>query len=661
MFKYDPSLHHVKIQFWGTKEKTSNGIDNFVEQELFGGNCGHVSIVMSLPINEETKKWIATYCYEQTYEQFNAILPNLTIENFFKIAKQRIPTTHIQHSTHSAKYNKEMFEKTKEIVSNIEFAQIEFSWWPSKDENFFLSDTDEDMVDERKGRSFNYSKNAKEYLHPEERMHAGKLGAQIMTYAPSVIVHQRDLSDTQVKKINIGLQLERINEYLGVKDLLISKINAMNTFKVEGSLTLICKNIGLKSDALIRDYLEKNPGKVAVQKFKIFFLKKVEEHIKTLEEQETLLKKELETLEHEEFNSEYITKGIPPDHVVTLPFLTDDRRGLSPEAMLKKMREVTNPNAPKFDLHTKNCSKITTDILTAGADHDPLLKHALSGLALGFFGTPQQVLSNVQTACAIIAENKKNTLLTRIANISFLQEAMGNLISIIMDQEASRGKKFGVGTALILVALARLPTAIIKIVLAPSETIGHIISGVSMIWNHAHSATLKAVAALASIIALVALAPFALVEQGIKHISKPFHALARWMSKKTSPPSVEDQVTNGSYRSMMTELINEEVAQRIQENTLELPRKKTPLEILVNFETAFQDNPDKVITLSDKDFDKINKYVGEKKDSALRLQSCCNESLQRANRLSIKPSKEVDALFREKGSDSDGHLFSIKS
>ncbi|KTC86312.1 hypothetical protein [Legionella brunensis] len=70
MPKYNPSIHNVEVLTWGTKNKTSNGMDNFVEQELFGGNVGHASIVMSLPINEETKKWIETYCYEETFEEY---------------------------------------------------------------------------------------------------------------------------------------------------------------------------------------------------------------------------------------------------------------------------------------------------------------------------------------------------------------------------------------------------------------------------------------------------------------------------------------------------------------------------------------------------------------------------------------------------------------
>ena len=74
MTKYNPGLHKVKVNTWGTKDKTSNGLDNFLEQAFFGGNVGHASIEMTLPISEETKKMIETYCMEQTFEQYRATL-----------------------------------------------------------------------------------------------------------------------------------------------------------------------------------------------------------------------------------------------------------------------------------------------------------------------------------------------------------------------------------------------------------------------------------------------------------------------------------------------------------------------------------------------------------------------------------------------------------
>ena len=75
MPKYNPAIHKVKVNTWGTKGKPSNGLDNFVNQELFGGNVGHASIEMTLPRTEETQKMIEKYCMEETFEQWKAKKP----------------------------------------------------------------------------------------------------------------------------------------------------------------------------------------------------------------------------------------------------------------------------------------------------------------------------------------------------------------------------------------------------------------------------------------------------------------------------------------------------------------------------------------------------------------------------------------------------------
>lgn len=45
----------VTVRTWGTKASKGNGMLNFMDQQLFGGDVGHASINMKLPINETTK------------------------------------------------------------------------------------------------------------------------------------------------------------------------------------------------------------------------------------------------------------------------------------------------------------------------------------------------------------------------------------------------------------------------------------------------------------------------------------------------------------------------------------------------------------------------------------------------------------------------------
>lgn len=42
----------------------------FADQQLFGGDVGHASINMKLPVTSTTKEWIENYCYKQTYEEY---------------------------------------------------------------------------------------------------------------------------------------------------------------------------------------------------------------------------------------------------------------------------------------------------------------------------------------------------------------------------------------------------------------------------------------------------------------------------------------------------------------------------------------------------------------------------------------------------------------
>ena len=73
------------------------------------------------------------------------------------------------------------------------------------------------------------------------------------------------------------------------------------------------------------------------------------------------------------------------------------------------------------------------------------------------------------------------------------------------------------------------------------------------------------------------------------------------------------------------------------------------MDILTQFESDLEINKDKVVTLSRKAFDKINKYILEKDDPSLsaRFQKCCNESLQRARLLSTLTPKEVDTIVKK--------------
>jgi len=398
-----------------------------------------------------------------------------------------------------------------------------------------------------------------------------------------------------------------------------SKIDVLKGTKVGVTLKLICKNIGIDEKKLIAKYLESHPDKGSLDDFKQYFKEKVNKHMEDLAAKKVDLKTKLNKMRMIDVNDvgyDYMVEGVPPDHTITLPYLTDKSRGLSPEAMLRKMRELTESEAKEFNLHTNNCSNTTTAVLSAGASHDPLLQRTLGEQALDFFGTPQHVLGNAQRAKDIIVNNKENTFLRQIGNINVLDRAMGRLMKVVMDSDASKFKKELAGIAMLPVVVAKIPRSAVKAFLNPTETMSNITSAIATVNKNANSLIVKILVATVSAIPLVILAPFALVEQGLKLIAKPFQPLGNWFIKiineqaqalknpMTVPlPSLNDEkFRNESYNSMMDRFVDEKVAAAINVNTNEVKKSKSPMDILTDFELALENNDDKVITLSDKDF-----------------------------------------------------------
>ena len=259
MPKYSPSIHRVKINTWGTKDKPGSGLDNFVEQELFGGNVGHASIEMTLPITLETQQMIEKYCMKETFEQWKSKKPtdrvNASFIDYIQNGKQIIPVQPILDVNSRSIFNddgKLVIDEDKKAFKAM-YYKIDFSFWPARGKaRFRLSNLEDDMEDERKGRHFEYSDEAKEYIKPEERIHKGIIGSRSMTYAPLGISAQRNMSDEEFKKIGLFIELQKITEALEVKGILVSKVKELKVPKIDGSLNKIFYNIGLESAPLIK-------------------------------------------------------------------------------------------------------------------------------------------------------------------------------------------------------------------------------------------------------------------------------------------------------------------------------------------------------------------------------------------------------------------------
>ena len=88
---FNNALFGATLHTWGTKSRSSNGMINFLDYQFFGGDVGHASISMKLPINDTSRQWIETYCCRQTYQEFvSGAKKTTTYEEFLDKVEKRI-------------------------------------------------------------------------------------------------------------------------------------------------------------------------------------------------------------------------------------------------------------------------------------------------------------------------------------------------------------------------------------------------------------------------------------------------------------------------------------------------------------------------------------------------------------------------------------------
>ncbi len=592
------SMFGITVQTWGTESRSSNGMMAFTDRQFFGGNVGHASVNMKLPVTTTTKEWIETCCYKQTYDEFKKSKGhNKTYEEYLKEAEQIIPVSLKTQVTRAAKYDSSgNVVATHDTAYKQTYFDIDWSWWPEK-----LQTTEEDYVSEREGRHFEYDDELKEILKPEQRIHQGTLGQRKMDYAPFAIIHQRDVPASELNRITREHGINKIEAKLETVELLNTKIKEMKSTKLTPSMVLMFKNLDMDieqilnesktseldvdikdSDKLkkyladcvlekktkleqdLREIEKKTNKKEDNTKIKDTYndlnsqlnrtSKQVKENQKLLEnieqqlyqnplepdkgkleQQRDKIKNKIESLKADEERlrgeiekvkldmikirefSEFYTKnasaymviGLPPDHQVSLPLAVNGDRGLHPLAMLQKMKElVVSPDTKKFSLETNNCSNASIEVLSAGAAHDPLLQSILSERALGFFGTPQQVLENVKSARAAIDEGTFANFLTPITNAKPLDKALGYAMGIYMDPNASRAKQ-NAGLVLgALIGIAKLPGIIISSLVNPKESFNDLMHTLNLVYERDSTGLKIGLTLLAAPILLV-IAPLA--------------------------------------------------------------------------------------------------------------------------------------------------------
>ncbi|KTD63672.1 SidG protein, substrate of the Dot/Icm system [Legionella santicrucis] len=901
--KVNQGLFGITVQTWGTKDKQSNGMINFMDQQLFGGDVGHASINMKLPINEDTKKWIEQYCCKESYEKFKTKNGDVSYERYLEEVEKAIPFSQKKQEVRKAQFNESgALQTSQERAYEQEYFDIDFSWWPSR-----VSTTTMDMIKEREGKHVNYAEEWRDYLQPVQRLHRGKIGQRLMDYDPLTVTHQRDLPDFILERMKKRNSMEKNDEKLNAITLLEKKIGELTSTTFGSTMKLMFKNIGIDGESLKKEFYEGNKQTDNIEELKTFLIQRVSdtksnlinenenlktqledssdidalqqkiaeisESIKTVADEITEIKRDerlddlhaifneangpipftgqvdsivnglpelkdllklqygtisansvtrliahidnliiekqakdqsthAQTLEKiakyeeicklpeneqedalwdeglndvnidelrnqiksdsgsieplkqiksellnyqndglsfsaewevkfnqvmtdwhsaidepcqfitpesskqiaataltlkttrdegivekqstqdkfqsehaklkrdlayfEEFeaffednSSAYSTLGRAPHHTVSLPLQTDTSRGLSPVEMLKKMHELIVEDPEKFNLYKKNCSLTSMEVLKAGAKHDPYLLQVMDTPALGFFGTPQQVLTNAQNAQAAIDNQKTNTILKTLNPDRYLDRALGYGISLYMEKDSSKLQQALGITIGSLVSVAKLPGIIADAVLDPTASLDDLVDTLDLIYER-DSTKLKVGMTILSSPALVCLGAMSGIQKTFELAATPFKFLYHKLSHQPKESMDLITVPVGGYKqeesasssytnTALASLVNQGIKQKLDANTITIAKQKNPKDTLDAFAKALSDNPKMVVVLDAKAHTQLLSYVlkPENAEQKQLFYKCCNQSVAQAAAFEPKTKEGIREFIPE--------------
>ena len=167
----------VVVRTWGTEsDSTSSGMLHYWDTELFGGNCGHVSIALELPLDYGIKiaKEIEEYCSKET--------------------DSRPPI---------------IYGKRTDPVTGEQYVEIYFSWYPGKDlrKYWLMEHFEADRYMQHKG----YDTLDKKNPHSRKAYVKGRMGYKAIQLAPTSSVVQPDQEKKITDYLHLLVELDRVN------------------------------------------------------------------------------------------------------------------------------------------------------------------------------------------------------------------------------------------------------------------------------------------------------------------------------------------------------------------------------------------------------------------------------------------------------------------
>lgn len=203
-----PSVCGVRVATWGAEGGEHHALSHHIDQKLFGGNCGHAAISLTIPVTPENEKLIKEFCSH----------PPIPVEKqLVKVprAKQDENGNWVPDLDAPPAFEQEVYI-------------ITFSWWPGGGGFFLTPSINQDGYSERVGVHREWDARFREFMDVEERVHPGQLGRTKASYAPLNIEHERNMGMTsdQRKYLNLKAQGELVERVLDSLEVGRNKIMA---------------------------------------------------------------------------------------------------------------------------------------------------------------------------------------------------------------------------------------------------------------------------------------------------------------------------------------------------------------------------------------------------------------------------------------------------
>lgn len=187
----------VTLNTWGTTLDRKTGIAHVFDNALFGGNCGHASLSLTFPVNDQSTELIKEYCYGHRIikgkpnEKKERIIPfeRITIQVMGDDGKPKDQDVYVLY----------------------------FSWWDIRKNRYgktegLIRNINDDNLLERPGAPIPELSERFKDLDLEKRVFSGVLGNQKITQAPYQIIHLRKgLTPEQEALLNNELTLIKLD------------------------------------------------------------------------------------------------------------------------------------------------------------------------------------------------------------------------------------------------------------------------------------------------------------------------------------------------------------------------------------------------------------------------------------------------------------------